>query len=81
MSVKASAVPFNEAVLRLAVVHGKEVEFRYVKSENDPPQTRRFVPESITQSQEGMSFRGNDTDREAIRTFRVDRIRGDVRFV
>lgn len=81
MSVKASAVPFNEAVLRLATLHKKEVEFRYVKDEAHAPETRRFVPESITESANGMSFRGYDTDRQATRTFLVPKIRGDVRFV
>lgn len=82
MSVKASAVSFNEAVLRLAVLHDKEVEFRYTKAPDAPVETRRLKPESIKVSRDGaQSFVGYDPDRDAPRTFRVDRIRGEVRFV
>jgi predicted DNA-binding transcriptional regulator YafY len=81
MSVKASQISFNEAILRVATVHEREVEFRYEKSPSAPIETRRFTPESIQQSKDGMSFRGYDSDREGVRTFRVDRIKGDVRIV
>jgi predicted DNA-binding transcriptional regulator YafY len=81
MSVKASDISFNEGVLRLAVVHHKRVEFRYAKGEGDVIETRQLQPESIKVAQGGaMSFVGWDPDRNALRTYRVDRIKGEVKF-
>jgi predicted DNA-binding transcriptional regulator YafY len=79
--VRASQITFNEALLRVAVVHEREVEFRYEKGTDKPIESRRFKPEAIKQTKDGMSFVGWDSDREALRTFRVDRIKGDVRIV
>jgi predicted DNA-binding transcriptional regulator YafY len=81
MSVKASQISFNEAILRVAVIHERVVEFRYEKGPDQPIEHRRFKPESIKQTKEHMSFVGYDEDREALRTFRVDRIKRDVRIV
>jgi predicted DNA-binding transcriptional regulator YafY len=88
MPVKASQISFNEAILRVATVHEREVEFRYEKGEKQPIETRRFTPEGIKEGAKGnlspsaaMSFIGHDPDRGALRTFRVDRIKGDVRIV
>jgi predicted DNA-binding transcriptional regulator YafY len=81
MSVKASQISFNEAILRVATVHDRVVEFRYEKGKDKPIETRQFTPAKIVQSKDGMSFQGFDSDREALRTFRVDRIKGDVRIV
>jgi predicted DNA-binding transcriptional regulator YafY len=81
MSVKASAISFNEGVLRLAQIHEKVVEFRYEKRADAPIESRRLKPTSITIAEGGaMSFVGYDPDREDTRSFRVDRIRGDVKF-
>lgn len=81
MSVKASQISFNEGILRLAQIHDRTVEFRYEKSATKPIEARSLKPESILYGPDGMSFVGYDPDREAVRSFRVDRIRGDVRFV
>lgn len=82
MSVKASQISFNEGVLRLALIHIKQVEFRYEKRSDAPIESRRLIPSRITIAKGGdMSFFGWDPDREAERQFRVDRIKGDVRFV
>jgi predicted DNA-binding transcriptional regulator YafY len=81
MSVHASQIGFNEAILRIATIHDREVEFRYEKGVDKPIEARRFTPEAIKQTKNGMSFVGFDSDREALRTFRVDRIKGDVRIV
>lgn len=82
MSVKASQISFNEAILRLAQIHEKVVEFRYEKGKNMPIETRRLKPTSITESKEhAMIFVGYDPDRDDTRSFRVDRIKGEVRFV
>jgi predicted DNA-binding transcriptional regulator YafY len=82
MSVKASQISFNEGVMRLAVIHRKQVEFRYEKNTDAPIETRRLIPSSLVESHAGsMSFFGYDPDRESDRQFRIDRIKGDVRFV
>lgn len=76
--ILASAISFNEGVIRLAAIHGKTVEFRYVKSKNSAPETRRFVPESYL-AKNGGSFLGPDPDRDnEPRRYRLDRIKGTV---
>lgn len=76
--VRASEISFNEGVIRLAAIHGKTVEFRYVKSESAAPETRRFVPSGVQGAGDKLRFVGRDTDREDYRSFRLDRIRGTV---
>lgn len=76
--VMASTISFNEGVIRLAAIHGKTVEFRYVKSSASPPETRRFVPTSVEGQGDNLRFVGRDTDREDFRSFRLDRIKGTV---
>ena len=77
--VMASTISFNEGVIRLAAIHGKTVEFRYVKSSTDAPQTRRFVPSSVRGAGDTLAFVGKDPDRDDdYRTFRLDRIKGTV---
>lgn len=80
-TVRASDVSFNEGVLRLAAVHGRLVSFRYAKSETAPIETRAFVPESVYVSRDGNTVVvGPDTDRESVRSYRLDRIKGEVAF-
>lgn len=78
--VRASDITFNEGVLRLAAVHGRPVEFRYAKSPASPVEVRTFVPESVTQTRDGkIVIVGPDEDRDgAIRSYRLDRIKGEV---
>lgn len=79
---RASEVSFNEGILRLAAVHGKTVEFRYAKGDEKIIETRALKPESVTVSKDGhMTFVGYDPDRDAPRSYRVDRIKGEARFV
>lgn len=82
MSVKASTLSFNEAVLRLAVIHGKRVQFHYEKAANKPIEHRQLEPKSITVPSGGgrVTFVGYDPLRDATRSFRVDRIKGEVEF-
>lgn len=80
--IKASQISFNEGILRLATIHKREVEFRYEKGPKAPIETRRFTPSQVTETKdEHMLFVGYDPDRDAPRTFRVDRIKGDVKVV
>lgn len=77
--VMATTISFNEGVIRLAAIHGKTVEFRYVKSSAHAPETRRFVPSSVRGSGDTLAFVGKDPDRDNdYRSFRLDRIKGTV---
>ena len=78
---KASEVSFNEGILRLASIHKKRVEFRYVKDLNAAPEQRTLVPEGISESDAGKTLViGTDEDRDDFRAYRLDRIKGEVRF-
>lgn len=80
-TVRASEVSFNEGLLRLAAVHEKVVEFRYAKGDGAVIETRTLQPESVTVTKDGeTTFVGYDPDRDAPRSYRVDRIKGEVRF-
>lgn len=80
-AVRASEVSFNEGVLRLAAVHEKVVTFRYAKGDGAVIEQRSLQPESVTLTSKGeTSFVGFDPDRDAPRSYRVDRIKGEVRF-
>jgi hypothetical protein len=80
--VRASDVTFNEGVLRLAAVHGRKVEFRYAKADNAPIEARAFVPESVNRTAKGATvIIGPDDDRAGeYRSYRLDRIKGEVSF-
>lgn len=75
---QASAVSFNEAVLRVAAIHKRTVEFRYAKDKGDYIEARRLNPTSVADS--GLYVDGEDPDREAPRRYRLDRIKGEVHF-
>lgn len=79
--VRASDISFNEGIVRLAAIHKKTVQFRYVKSPGAPVETRRFVPSQVEGEGEKLRFLGVDEDREALRSFRLDRIKGTVEVV
>jgi predicted DNA-binding transcriptional regulator YafY len=79
--VSAKEITYNEGAMRLAAVNNKTVEFRYVKNERSAPESRRLVPSSVKGSGADLRFTGYDTDRGETRSFRLDRIRGDVRVV
>ena len=77
--VRASDISFNEGIMRLAAIHGKTVEFRYVKGEGAPVETRRLVPSQVRGEGETLSFLGHDPDRDDdYRQFRLGRIKGTV---
>lgn len=76
----ATKLGFNEGVLRLAGIHGREVEFRYTKSEAAPVETRRLLVENVETHGDAVLVGGKDPDRGEYRNFRLDRIKGDVRF-
>lgn len=79
---RASEIPFNEAALRLAAVHGRTVEFSYAKGSGGMIERRRLRPEVIETSKDGtLRFVGFDPDRQDYRAYRVDRIKGTVQIV
>lgn len=76
---KASEITFNEALLRLAAVHGRLVRFRYAKTNTAPIEDRQFVPEGVYSTRDGnVVIVGQDDDREGTRSYRLDRIKGEV---
>lgn len=79
--VLASSISFNEGVIRLAAIHGKTVQFRYAKSQTAPVELRTFVPQSVQGAGDKLRFVGDDEDRGAKRSFRLDRIKGTVEVV
>jgi predicted DNA-binding transcriptional regulator YafY len=72
--MKASEVSFNEALVRVAAIHGRRIQFRYAKGDGDVIETRTVEPAMM--SAEG--FTGYDPDRDEARSYRLDRIKGDV---
>lgn len=78
--VKASSLSFNEGVLRLAAVHKRKVAFRYAKGDGSVIESREFIPGNVSGEGEHVRFTGFDEDRQAVRAFRIDRIKGEVRF-
>jgi predicted DNA-binding transcriptional regulator YafY len=81
MSIKASEIPFNEAILRLASVHKRTVQFRYAKDDGSMIETRTLIPESVRKMADHLTFTGLDPDRDAPRAYRTDRIKGEVSIV
>lgn len=79
---RASEIEFNEALLRLAAVHGKTVVFRYAKGDGHHIELRRLIPNQILKVQkdgiEHLTFVGHDPDRDDVRAYRYDRIKGEV---
>jgi predicted DNA-binding transcriptional regulator YafY len=77
-AVLASDVSFNEALLRLAAIHERTVEFRYAKGTGYVIETRQLVPQDVRQVGDHLTFTGYDPDRNDVRAYRVDRMKGEV---
>lgn len=77
-AVRASDVSLNEGLLRLAGVHNVPVTFKYAKAVDKPIETRTFVPSQVKDKGDHVTFVGYDEDRGGIRSFRSDRIKGQV---
>jgi predicted DNA-binding transcriptional regulator YafY len=76
--IRASEISFNEALLRLAAVHHKPVTFRYAKGKGDTIEQRRLIPSDVKSVSNHVTFTGYDPDRENVRAYRTDRIKGQV---
>lgn len=85
--VRASDVSFNEAIFRVAAAHDREVEFRYSKGRGEVIETRVLKPNGVTHveddSEQGyhVTFQGYDPDRDMVRQYRLDRVKGEAKIV
>ena len=77
--IRASEVSFNEAVLRVAAAHNRQVTFRYAKGDGSMIETRVLVPSKVKEVDGHVTFSGYDEDRDQIRAYRMDRMKGEVR--
>lgn len=75
---RASDITLNESLIRVAAVHGRVVMFRYAKTDTSPIESRKAIPSAIEKHGESTLFVGQDPDRGDYRSFRLDRIKGDV---
>lgn len=85
-TVRASNITYNEGLLRLAVIHNKTVEFRYAKGDGKIIELRALQPSAVAvvkagKPDEHITFTGFDPDRQAVRHYRLDRMKGDARIV
>lgn len=80
---RAADISLNEALLRLAIVHERTVEFRYAKGSGQNIELRRLAPGDLKEVKGHLTFTGYDPDRDDVRAYRLDRVRGDgdIRFV
>lgn len=76
--VAASTISPNEALLRLAVVHGLTAEFSYSKGDGGVVERRRLQPHDVREIKGNLLFTGHDPDRDDVRAYRVDRVLGTV---
>lgn len=77
-TVRASEVSFNEGLMRLAAVHNMPVAFRYAKGDGKVIEQRTLVPSDVKTVGDHVTFTGFDPDRDEVRAYRVDRIKGTV---
>ena len=68
----------NEQLLNVAINNDLGVEFRYAKGDGAVIETRVLQPEYINEGKAGKVVVGFDTDRDDVRAYRLDRIKGYV---
>ncbi len=79
--IRASEVSFNEAILRVAAAHNRQVTFRYAKGDGGMIETRVLVPSKVMNVDNHVTFAGYDEDRDQVRAYRMDRMKGEVKIV
>lgn len=82
--IRATEITYNEGILRLAAIHNKQVEFRYAKGDGGVIELRALKPNAVDivsagKADEHVTVTGYDPDRDSVRHYRLDRIKGDVR--
>jgi predicted DNA-binding transcriptional regulator YafY len=69
----------NAGLARLAVKHGRTLEFRYAKGDGTMIETRRLQVEELRDLSMGVTaLVGQDPDRNGLRAYRLDRIQGVI---
>ena len=68
----------NEALIAVAIEHGLTIGFRYAKGDGSIIETRELQPEVIQEGKAGKIVVGHDPDRDDVRAYRFDRIKGNV---
>lgn len=68
----------NETLLKVAAQYDLTVEFRYAKGTGGVIETRRLQPGSFSNHKGNTVIVGYDPDREDVRAYRLDRIKGQV---
>jgi predicted DNA-binding transcriptional regulator YafY len=79
--VRASEVSFNEAMLRVAAAHNRLASFRYAKGDGEVIEARTLKPSAVRTVEDHVTFTGYDPDRDEVRAYRLDRIKGEVGIV
>lgn len=74
----ARDISFNEGLIRLAAIHKREISFRYAKGDGTILETRTVIPSKVRAVEDHLTFTGHDVDRDDVRAYRLDRIRGDA---
>lgn len=70
---------FNAVAIQTAASYGLSISFRYAKSEDAPIETRSLRDVAVVHTEEGETLAtGIDPDRDGVRAFRLDRIKGYV---
>jgi predicted DNA-binding transcriptional regulator YafY len=72
---------YNESVLALAIAHDREVEFGYAKGDGALLERRSLIPAEVKQVKGHQIVIGFDPDRESVRAYRLDRVKGEIRVV
>lgn len=70
---------YVEGLLRLAADHNRVVTFGYAKGKGDYIENRRLIPGQIQTTKQGHTIVvGHDPDRDDVRAYRLDKIKGQV---
>lgn len=70
---------FNEAAIKLAMLHAREISFQYQKAGGNVIERRNLVPAEVIESKgDHKIVVGYDVARDEPRAFRLDRILGSV---
>ncbi len=68
----------NEQLIQVAINHDIEVEFAYAKGSGEVIEHRRLVPTKLDDAKGHKIVTGFDPDRDDVRAYRLDRIKGTV---
>lgn len=68
----------NEQLLALAIANDLSVTFTYAKGEGQILETRTLEPEAVNEVKGNKIVIGYDVDRDDVRAYRLDRIKGRV---